>query len=73
MGIVVLALIIWIEYGLTSAANSDKPRGGYVMLRSLFFAGALSAALPFASFAQTSDDLKNDEKTPGDVLVYGMG
>ena len=24
-------------------------------------------------FAQSFDDLKNDEKTPGDVLVYGMG
>jgi glucose dehydrogenase len=23
--------------------------------------------------AQTGDELKNDEKTPGDVLTYGMG
>ena len=23
--------------------------------------------------AQTADDLKNDQLTPGDVLVYGMG
>src|ERR1700730_13310578 len=30
-------------------------------------------AVPIAALAQTADDLKNDEKTPGDVLVYGMG
>jgi alcohol dehydrogenase (cytochrome c) len=41
--------------------------------RSLLFALLLSATVPFAAFAQTADDLKNDEKTPGDVLVYGMG
>jgi alcohol dehydrogenase (cytochrome c) len=34
----------------------------------LAFFCAISPAL-----AQTADDLKNDEKTPGDVLVYGMG
>ena len=43
------------------------------MMRSLVFAAALSTALPFAALAQSSDDLKNDEKTPADVLVYGMG
>ena len=42
-------------------------------MRSMLFAVLLSAAMPFAAFAQTADDLKNDEKTPGDVLVYGMG
>src|SRR3984893_4411019 len=31
------------------------------------------AAVPIAALAQTADDLKNDEKTPGNVLVYGMG
>ena len=31
------------------------------------------AAVPFAALAQTADDLKNDEKTPDNVLVYGMG
>ena len=31
------------------------------------------AAVPIAVLAQTADDLKNDEKTPGNVLVYGMG
>jgi alcohol dehydrogenase (cytochrome c) len=35
-----------------------------VALTTIFAAGAL---------AQSLDDLKNDEKTPGDVLVYGMG
>ncbi len=43
------------------------------MVRSLLLAAALSAALPFAALAQSADDLKNDEKTPADVLVYGMG
>jgi len=31
------------------------------------------AIIPVAVYAQTSDDLKNDEKTPDNVLVYGMG
>jgi alcohol dehydrogenase (cytochrome c) len=43
------------------------------MLRSMLFAALLSSAIPFAALAQTADDLKNDEKTTGDVLVYGMG
>jgi len=43
------------------------------MLRSLLFAAVLSSALPSAALAQTADDLKDDEKTPSDVLVYGMG
>ena len=30
-------------------------------------------AAPFAALAQTADDLRNDEKTTGNVLVYGMG
>ncbi len=42
------------------------------MIRSTVFA-ALLTALPLAALAQTADDLKNDEKTPEDVLVYGMG
>jgi alcohol dehydrogenase (cytochrome c) len=41
-------------------------------MRLMLFAALLSA-IPFAALAQTADDLKNDEKTPGDVLVYGMG
>ena len=31
------------------------------------------AIIPVAVYAQTSDDLKNDEKTTDNVLVYGMG
>lgn len=43
------------------------------MMRSMLFAVLLSMTLPLAALAQTADDLKNDEKTTGDVLVYGMG
>jgi len=43
------------------------------MKRSMVFAALLSAAVPFAALAQTADDLRKDGKTPGDVLVYGMG
>src|SRR5215475_7901502 len=43
------------------------------MLRPTLLAVLMSAALPFMALAQTADELKNDEKTPGDVLVYGMG
>jgi alcohol dehydrogenase (cytochrome c) len=43
------------------------------MKRSMAFAALLSAAVPFGALAQTADDLRNDGKTPGDVLVYGMG
>jgi hypothetical protein len=46
---------------------------GNVMMRSAPLAALMSAVLPTMAFAQTADDLKNDEKTPGDVLVYGMG
>src|SRR5712691_1339273 len=47
--------------------------GGNTMMRSALLAALLSAAVPVAVLAQTADDLKNDEKTPGDVLTYGMG
>ena len=43
------------------------------MMRSAFLAALVSVALPAGLLAQTADDLKNDEKTPGDVLTYGMG
>jgi alcohol dehydrogenase (cytochrome c) len=43
------------------------------MVRSTLLAALLSAAVPTMALAQTSDDLKNDEKTTGDVLIYGMG
>ena len=32
-----------------------------------------AAGLSVSALAQTADDLKNDAKTTGDVLVYGMG
>jgi alcohol dehydrogenase (cytochrome c) len=46
------------------------------MMRTKVFAALLSATVlfvPYAVLAQTADDLKNDEKTPDNVLVYGMG
>jgi alcohol dehydrogenase (cytochrome c) len=46
------------------------------MKRATILAALLTttlAALPIAALAQTADDLKNDEKTPDNVLVYGMG
>jgi alcohol dehydrogenase (cytochrome c) len=47
--------------------------GGIIMLRSALLTAVVSAALPLGALAQTSDDLKNDGKTPGAVLTYGMG
>jgi alcohol dehydrogenase (cytochrome c) len=42
------------------------------LLAALF--GATVLFVPLAAvIAQTADDLKNDEKTPDNVLVYGMG
>jgi alcohol dehydrogenase (cytochrome c) len=43
------------------------------MIRSTIVAALMSAAVPVVVLAQSADDLKNDEKTPGDVLTYGMG
>ena len=46
------------------------------MKRATLLAALLTttlAALPIAALAQSADDLKNDEKTPDNVLVYGMG
>jgi alcohol dehydrogenase (cytochrome c) len=39
----------------------------------MMFAALLSAALPAVALAQSADELKNDDKTPGDILTYGMG
>jgi alcohol dehydrogenase (cytochrome c) len=33
----------------------------------------IGAGLPLVALAQTADELKNDEQTPGDILTYGMG
>ena len=43
------------------------------MMRSTLLAVLVGAAVPMLAFAQTADELKNDDKTPGDVLTYGMG
>ena len=43
------------------------------MMRSTIIAVLLSAVAPLIVLAQTADELKHDEKTPGDVLTYGMG
>ena len=43
------------------------------MMRSTLIAALVTAALPMMALAQTEDELKNDEKSPGDVLTYGMG
>jgi alcohol dehydrogenase (cytochrome c) len=42
-------------------------------MRSTLLAALVSAAIPMTALAQTADELKNDDKTPGDVLTYGMG
>jgi len=41
--------------------------------KSLLGAVVLTAAMAGGAQAQSASDLLNDEKTPGDVLVYGMG
>ena len=42
-------------------------------MRATLLAALLSAAFPMTALAQSAEDLKNDEATPGDVLTYGMG
>ncbi len=42
-------------------------------MRLTIMAMLLSATVPLIVLAQTADELKHDEKTPGDVLTYGMG
>jgi len=43
------------------------------MIRAAILVALLSAAVPTLGLAQTAEDLRNDERTPGDVLTYGMG
>ena len=43
------------------------------MLRAMIAVVLLSVVLPIVALGQTADELKNDDKTPGDVLTYGMG
>jgi alcohol dehydrogenase (cytochrome c) len=44
-----------------------------MLMRSILLTALVSAALPMTTLAQTADELTNDEKTPADVLTYGMG
>ncbi|MSO67385.1 MAG: PQQ-dependent dehydrogenase, methanol/ethanol family [Pseudolabrys sp.] len=46
-----------------------KPRQKATLVVAFVF----TAIFAGSALAQSADDLKNDEKTPGDVLVYGMG
>ena len=41
-------------------------------MRSLFYAALLMAACPVAAFGQTADELLHADKTPQNVLTYGM-
>jgi alcohol dehydrogenase (cytochrome c) len=64
--------------GSAGWADNNKQRGpsrtgGDIMMRSTLLAALVSAAIPMTALAQTADELKNDDKTPGDVLTYGMG
>jgi len=42
-------------------------------MRVMIMAMLLSVTVPLIVLAQTADELRHDEKTPGDVLTYGMG
>ncbi len=41
-------------------------------MKSVFYAALLIAACPIAALGQTADEIKNAEKTPQNVLTYGM-
>ena len=43
------------------------------MMRPTVVAILMSVIFPMLALAQTTDELKNDERTPDDVLTYGMG
>ena len=58
---------------LDTCRPTNPKIGGTMKTASLLRALLLCAACPASALAQSADDLKNDEKTPGDVLVYGMG
>ena len=63
----------WGRRNIDQNSPPIRQCGGNTMMRSALLAALVGAALPVAVLAQTADDLKNDEKTPGDVLTYGMG
>jgi alcohol dehydrogenase (cytochrome c) len=41
-------------------------------MKPAVLAAVLSVAFPFAALAQTADEIKNAERTPQNVLTYGM-
>ncbi|MEA2996138.1 MAG: hypothetical protein QOG74_1687 [Alphaproteobacteria bacterium] len=41
-------------------------------MKAIAYAALLCAALPVSALAQTADELKNADKTPHNVLTYGM-
>ena len=43
--------------------------GGKIIMRVTIMAMLLSATVPLIVLAQTADELKHDDKTPGDVLT----
>ena len=43
------------------------------MMKAAIIAALLLSTVPTLVRAQSAEDLKNDHKTPGDVLTYGMG
>ena len=45
----------------------------FIRVRIFLASLALSSAFVPVALAQSTNDLLNDQKTPGDVLVYGMG
>ena len=47
--------------------------GGKIVMSVTLMALLLSVTVPLLVLAQTADELQHDDKTPGDVLTYGMG
>jgi alcohol dehydrogenase (cytochrome c) len=43
------------------------------MKRSVLLAALMGVTFPMMALAQSADELRNDHKTPADVLTYGMG
>jgi alcohol dehydrogenase (cytochrome c) len=41
-------------------------------MKAVIYAAVLIAACPLSAFAQTGDEIKNAEKTPENILTYGM-
>jgi alcohol dehydrogenase (cytochrome c) len=41
-------------------------------MKAVIYAAVLIAACPLSAFAQTADEIKNAEKTPENILTYGM-